>query len=227
MITSILLTVVTIAFGFYIYKNPPSKTHSTNSPSNSICMDYSNEPINKLRVDLIHKMVNGYKDKQLGYIKNGINGVDGINDDAHSIWFELETLKKFIYHIERNSTAKDKNISSKNLGIRLYYSKYPEGENWNRTHSDLVDLPYNYEKRHTLVMVPTIEKKGIHCDFNPIDVDTYLKGLSENPNYAATNTTTSIPALTVGRNSRSNSSNTGSQNHGGLIPPADGSGENF
>ena len=52
-------------------------------------------------------------------------------EDAKSISFDLETLKKFIYHIEAITKQNDDNITSERLGVRIYYAAYPEIENWN------------------------------------------------------------------------------------------------
>ncbi len=122
----ITLIFISITFGFYIYKLPLRKTvqtqvHSSNYHSNTrLCSDYSSENINKLKVNLIHNMTKGYKDNQLASIKRSQK------DDAHSIWFDLETLKKFIYHIEYKSSLMNRGI--KELGLRFYYSRYPAQE---------------------------------------------------------------------------------------------------
>ena len=63
MILPLLLAVVAIAFAVYVYKNPPGT--SCTCTKESVCMDYSNEPMSELGVPLIHEMVNGYKSNQL------------------------------------------------------------------------------------------------------------------------------------------------------------------
>ena len=220
MILPVLLALTATAFVVYVIKYPPTNCSAN---SNSICEDYSDKDVSKLRLDLIHTMVKGYRNNQLKSI------LRDIGDDAHSIWFDLETLKKFIYHIEYH-TEKSKKLLSKEeqmsvgkLGVRIYYSCYPS-EVSNLIYPDLSDLPGNYNKRHTLIMLPTMQRDETHMDFNPTDEKSFTLSKEKLKTYFASNSASSIPALGVFE-SHSNNRSTVSQNHGGLIPPADGSGE--
>lgn len=236
MITSVLLAVTIAAFGVYIYKFPPKKTPTSSTPvtsSNSICMDYSETKGSELSRALIREMAYGYRAHQLDKINTALK-----IDDAHSIWFKLETLKEFIYHLELNARKNGK--SSESLGLRIYYSRYPEIKTWKNTYTDLLDFigtpREKYEKLHTLVMIPTIKTqiKGetVNIDFNPKDITTYTTGLPEIPGDIPP--AIRIPALGgIFPNTPGNSINIAAksgnnilaQNHGSLIPPADGSGE--
>ncbi|NHN25054.1 hypothetical protein FIA58_005120 [Flavobacterium jejuense] len=244
MITGILIAVL-FAFGVYIYKFPPRKTTSTPCPcSNKICMDYPDDSISKLSVDLIHTMVKGYKKNQLDFINTHSRFVP--NDDAHSIWFDLETLKKFIYHIEKttlNKAAtvedlKSMDITKEKLGIRIYYTAYPENKIWSRFNDLMAFLEVKDEKLkkerlaygnlHSLVMVPTLDAKGngTNSDFNPLDPITYPNGLFDRLGYTfdpnnlnSLNRTMGLSGLTSNQNL-----STGAQNHGSLIPPATSNG---
>jgi hypothetical protein len=216
MITTILLGITLIVFAFYVYKFPPK---SKPSSENSICMDYSNVNMNQLEVDLVRNMIRGYKDHQKHYIDAASN----IND-AHSIWFDLETLKAFIYHVEYQTKQNTNVVTKPELGLRIHYSRYPEFKTW-KDHSDLNDLAQNplgkqYGQRHTLVIIPTIKRKdGENVNFNPLDNTTYANGMPFD--YPGTPSTTTVPSF-GGLNAKGNDSSgaTGSQNHGGLIPPA-------
>ncbi|CAA0242136.1 hypothetical protein [Tenacibaculum maritimum] len=226
MITSLLLAVVSIASGVYIYKYPPKKPARL---SEKICMDYSHEKGSELNLSLIHEMVNGYKKNQLAKINNGLD-----LNDAHSIWFDLETLKSFVYHVETN--AKQNNVSSKQLGLRIYYSRYPSIKTWKKPFSDLSlfladPITKQYEKLHTLVMIPTIKNaNNVAMDFNPKDKNTYKNGLPKVQ--GDINPKTRIPALsginpTTLTNNLVAKTTVLSQNHGSLIPPADDPGVSF
>ena len=103
MITTVLLIVVAIAFGLYVYKFPPKKNPCPCDTPNKICLDYSNSQINELRVDLIHTMTNKYRSNQLDFVNRNSDFLGYNKKDAHSIWFDLITLKKFMYHIEKTS----------------------------------------------------------------------------------------------------------------------------
>lgn len=229
MITGILIAVL-LAFGAYIYKFPPTRTPSQPIPNtNKICMDYSNQQMSELSVDLIHTMVDKYKGEQLKCINN--NNSCNIKEDAHSISFDLETLKKFIYHIEKN--AKDigalnsETITSKELGVRIYYAAYPEIETW-KNHDDLASflasnsIRSQYGHLHTLVMIPTRTKDNKTFDFNPLDYATYANGLYDRAGYHYNYTNTRTAALSL--KSDDDGNGTGSQNHGSLIPPATSNG---
>jgi len=197
---------------------------------NTICTNYSNEEISTLPVPLIHDMVNGYKNNQLQKIKNGIikNGDSLI--DAHSIWFDLETLKKFIYHIENETIKKDNSKSSKNLGIRIYYTVYPDEVDWPLAEYDNeFDNFLNhtekkrYGKYHTLVMIPTRKKGNLNIDFNPLDFNTYAQGL-KSPMHLLRYSRNPPEPLINGSPNRTlavGGTETSAQNHGSLIPPRD------
>lgn len=217
MILPLLLAVVAIAF--YVYKNPPGT--SCTCTKESVCMDYSNEPMSELGVPLIHEMVNGYKSNQLKHINNTTN-----MDDAHSIWFDLETVKAFVYHTEVNA-VKNK-VSKEDLGLRIYYSRYPEEKMWGN-YKDLTEgVDGDYQKRHTLVIVPTINRGKGDLDFNPLDTDTYAAGLKNIEDYANVNPNSTVRTLAFGvNNSRNSSNSSGAQNHGGLFPPRPTNGHAF
>lgn len=220
MTTGLLIAVV-IAFGAYIYKFPPKKSTSTPTPNpEKICMDYSKEKMSELSVDLIHTMVKGYQGKQL----NCINALPDFKEkgDAHSIWFDLETLKKFIYNIEKKS----KDITSKELGIRIYYAAYPQIDDWSK-YNDLTSfqtlnsIRKEYGYLHTLVMIPTRTIDNKTFDFNPLDFNTYLDGFYDKPGYHYNYSSSTTAALLMAKKDDGTDPNdfTSAQNHGQLFPP--------
>ena len=150
----------------------------------------------ELRVDLIHTMTNKYRSNQLDFVNRNSDFLGYNKKDAHSIWFDLITLKKFMYHIEKTSrdlgAGINRTISDKDLGIRIYYAAYPKKEeNWKVQFPDLIDLYSDpnkqlYEHLHTLVMVPTLNIEGKMVDFNPKDTATYPNGLYDMPGYVVT-----------------------------------------
>ncbi|UOX32475.1 hypothetical protein LXD69_10470 [Flavobacterium sediminilitoris] len=227
MITGILIAVL-LVFGVYIYKFPPTKRTSTPCPcSDKICMDYST-PMSDLSVDLIHTMVNKYRGKQL----NCINALNDFKEesDAHSIWFDLETLKKFIYNIEKQSKNKglenNEEITSKELGIRVYYAAYPEIKDWGK-YDDLISfqalnpITNKYGHLHTLVMIPTRSRGGKTFDFNPLDYDTYANGLYDRSGYHYNYANTRTAALLIAKMDDGTDPDVfmSAQNHGQLFPP--------
>lgn len=164
---SLIIVVILIAFGTYIYFYPPRKTDS-NSPSTNP---------STLRFSLIQEMTDNYKQTQLKAIENG--GQYAVPNDANSILFDLDTLKKFIGDIESN-VKRNQPGASKKLAIRMYYAAYPSNAKWSgRGYENLEKLLSNditrlYERKHTLILLPVIKNtKGVYADFNPLDISTY------------------------------------------------------
>ncbi len=155
----------------------------------------------RMSTDIIQELVDNYRNNQLNYINENL----GI-DDAHSIWFDLETVKKFIEQIELQARLNDPTCPDKDLGIRLYYAAYPE--------SPTDPVPADYAMRHTLVMVPTKKEESeggeiLNYDFNPFESDSG----------SHTQTALAITAG-LGRNALA-------QNHGILVPPGNGTVESY
>ncbi|WP_312902145.1 hypothetical protein [Chryseobacterium taichungense] len=155
---------------------------------------------NTMANDLIRTLVENYRSNQLMSVKEKL----GI-EDAHSIHFDLTTLKKFISDIEALSITNNPDIHAEDLGIRFYYAAYPKAENWDL----MVHTPVQkeYAGRHTLVMVPTIKRKDDNgeignYDFNPLAINGNL----------------GKRAMALGKNSDMESEII-CQNHGALIPP--------
>ena len=113
--------------------------------------------------------------------------------DALNIWFDLKILKNFIAFIE-SSACKANCDTSKRLGIRIYYGKYPDSTEL-ANYADLADVPKKYGKHHTVFMMPTfydsVAKKNLdfdpmqtaaNCNFKPFDnaYTTSVFGISIN-----------------------------------------------
>jgi hypothetical protein len=134
------------------------------------------------------------------------NGQVCTNDrDASSIWFGLDTLKKFIWMIENLNCM---NQCHDSLGIRFYYARYPDTATMRGTY-DLASLNLNYANKHTLFGIPTFRLGGVNIDFNPL---TGCRGAFDStkpssPNYLLF----SLMGLP----------GSDGQNHGGLAPPPD------
>lgn len=255
MVLTILLVALILALLFYIFQLrtqlsqqlqviQASQTSQGTANSNAICMDYSNEIMNKMEINAVQNMIENYKDNQLKEINNGMNWLQNpdpyANSDSQSILFKLETLKKFIYHVEMKSRQHGvKNTD--HLGLRIYYSAYPDAESeseWKLNgFTDFQDLPYSYKKRHTLVMIPAkfnTNDKDFN-DFNPIDNAEYGKLVDGEGDmtymYQYKKDNTPIPVLVIGKSDQNTEddpiSSAGTQNHGSLFKPGKGSGSSF
>ena len=121
---------------------------------------------NTMSCDFIQTLVNNYRNNHLAFVKDKL----GI-DDAHSIHFDLATLKKFISDIETETQKNSPNTTDKDLGIRFYYAAYPKKEDWGIMNGTPIGT--EYAERHTLVLVPTMKADDgqgnmLPYDFNPL-----------------------------------------------------------
>ncbi|NER19054.1 hypothetical protein [Spongiivirga citrea] len=217
-------------------------------PDKTICLDYSDTEVDVLPNTLINDMVKLYSTNQLSAVNSKMVRVNqrtypvgskiidpDLNtsqqefEDAKAIWFDLETLKKFIYHIENETKKVDaKIVQSNKLGIRIYYASYPSFETWStRPDGEALEKLRNYPKaneygfKHTLLMIPTFEQGGVNYDFNPLDAETYdERGMQGNDSY---NSDSGIVKPVLGiplfMNVRSSEGEITARNHGGLYPP--------
>lgn len=161
---------------------------------------------NTMNCELIQTLVDNYRKNHLVSIKDKL----GI-DDAHSIHFDLATLKKFISDIEDETKKNNPGVTDEDLGIRFYYAAYPKAEDW----AIMANTPISveYAERHTLVMIPTMKMEDeegmlLNYDINPLDSDTY--NINSNRKAIALNGNTGLSSLEAL-----------SQNHGNLVPPDD------
>jgi hypothetical protein len=173
--------------------------NKTTSNNDAICMDYSSETMSELPADLICGMINNYRNPQ-GNINN--------ETDSHSVRFNIEELKQFIYHMEKRAQLQDSSITSDRLGIRFYVARYPS-----QLPQEILEHPDvkpSYAGKKTLVLVPTrkdiVNGDEVHTDYNILDGQIYSQ-------YFNSSNMSSTPFLAM--------------NHGSLIPPADIEQEGF
>ncbi len=224
---------ISLAFIGYIIKYPPTRVPMNNE--NEICVDYSSQLKSKLTNGLVHDMVHLYRNNQL----DNIQGVASkpINQDAYSIWFDLDTIKKFIYHFEHDM-KNDGTYSKNKRGLRIYYAAYPDSTSWKKAEyknalADMLKDPMkrNYEKKHTLVMIPTLQTNdGRIVDINLFDKNTFANGIqkyefeqgkSNMPTYVRPKSLYSL--LSIAKTSTTSLPNPeddiAARNHGNLAPP--------
>ncbi|WP_298140838.1 hypothetical protein [Flavobacterium sp.] len=193
--------------------------------SNDICMDYTTVPPPTLTSDLVSSMVGTYSGAQLNNIQTATT--NPVPNDARAIWFELETLKKFLYHIEHSANENLSALNGRKLGVRIYYAAYPKNDKMKDFSQYQTDTTFSfnpaYEGKHTLVMVPTIsERDGNVYDFNPLDVNSYNGFVNMTPKGRYSNSN-SYQMLTLGAGAvevtSSGSTTVNVRNHGTLFPP--------
>ena len=161
---------------------------------------------NTMTCDFIKILIENYRKNQLRSVKEKM----GI-DDAHSIHFDLTTLKKFISDIETAAQQNNPEAKTEDLGIRFYYAAYPKAADWDI----MAKTPIGVEcaERHTLVMVPTLKKNGENGE--PLCYD-----------FSPTHSGGEIIAMASARGTNLQGDLI-SQNHGTLSPPNNITAESF
>lgn len=137
------------------------------------CLTSSGNQFHYMDGDLLRRMARDYRSHYQKKITNAYSAsarIDSITD-ASSIWFSLDSLKRFIGEIEYNVCKNKKGPGKLELGIRIYYAKYPSTGALS-PYKDLKDVPPEFENVHTVFMVPTFDKiidvgKLQHVDFAP------------------------------------------------------------
>lgn len=126
------------------------------------CTNYTGQQFGGINLSTARMLARDYRQINIPLLEAGEGGLQ----DATSVWLSLETLKSYISKIE--SAACVKGCGDKmNLGVRIYYGRYPEISGWN---NDLEEVPDNYAEHHTIFMVPTYQDAlngSVQWDFDP------------------------------------------------------------
>ena len=206
--------------GLLLLSNTNTQKESKNQPyiQCDSCTSYANyPPFNYLDVDMLHAMANKYKTT----ITSNVNGKIMVSqflqnkvEDSKSIWFSLDSIKRFIWEIETNM-CKNQCITQVNkheLGIRLYYARYPLAYKRVSPFKQLLSLNPSYQNLHTIFMVPTYNENGVDWDFDP------RLRTAKNCRPSIENGTQALIFAPL---------NTSAQNHGSLCPPLNCDGATF
>ena len=233
LIISNLITFALLAF-MSCEKTTPSETRANPVPLSSAkgssssatapvecnpCFDYTTIPFSGLNAGTAYTVSYNYKT-----INQPLLYIDGVGDDANSIWFSLESLKNFIWKVE-TSVCEKKCPKPLQLGIRLYYGRYPE-----QLTNDLAELNPEFAQRHTVFMVPTFQDESneqVHWDFDPWhwgndrcrpkSMSDWFTAFGNKP-FGADNSL----IFSIGEDQYFNEGNgtlSSAMNHGDLIPP--------
>ncbi|MCZ8196146.1 MAG: hypothetical protein O9267_00900 [Flavobacterium sp.] len=228
LLTALLTYFLTCYFCKKKFGDIPENTRSLTD----ICMDYDTITPPTLTTEMVKSMVTQYSGAQLNSIQTA--STNAVAVDARSIWFDLETLKEFLYQIEHNVNKNPTQGRDKELGVRIYYAAYPDNTKMRDLAATQTDpnFSYNpaYEKKHTLVMIPTIEKDGKNYDFNPLDVNSYIGFTNMKAGGPYSPNSSSYATLSLGTSANPLNplpNPTIVRNHGILNPPATSSGMSF
>lgn len=234
LLTALLTYFLTCYLCKKKFEDIPENTRSLTD----ICMDYDTITPPTLTTEMVKSMVTQYSGAQLNSIQTAPTNAVAV--DARSIWFDLETLKEFLYHIEHNVTKNATQARNKELGVRIYYAAYPKNDKMRNLAATQTDpnFSYNpaYEKLHTLVMIPTIAgDHGENYDFNPLDANSYVGFVNMRKDGAFSSNSSSYSTLSLGTSANPvntaqgiNANNAvNARNHGMLFPPDNVTGSIF
>lgn len=214
---SVVLLVTSIVLGYQLYELRPRENTCL-----TLKYDYTNKPwTGQIDAKLAKVMADNYKaDIQKSLIS--INNTITSDSDARSVWFPLESIKSYIWDIERQSCLNA--CDPENLGLRIYFAKYPESSSPYWTWPGLWKVKNEYANHHTIFMIPTYRNGGNDIDFDPWKGCGKLlpPGTIVNPLDNANSNKDKYVFYYV----RSETGGDG-KNHGGLIPPGNPSGTSF
>lgn len=192
----------------------------------SLCKTYERSELQGINAETAKGMSQTYRKENQLRMKDNTR-------DARSAWFSLESMKAFIYLIEKASCDSGCSQNLK-LGIRVYYAKYPPERDFPESLSKAI--PGSYAEHHTLFMVPTYRREDsmdINYDFDPWHIGgtpckpkTFNSLFNQNFPFSDSNR-----SLILSIDTRQLTSDDGTvvgfldpmapliKNHGGLIPP--------
>jgi hypothetical protein len=234
---SIVLNVLLLGVsGYLLYKlrNPTAISTRVPDRCQSTKYDYSGVPFEGIVSYTTAKALADYYNKsttsKLLFPTNDSNLIPG--NDARSVWFPLERLKKFIWNIEKENCGKP---CPHDLGLRVYFARYPQQADtlWQKDY--LTGVSTTFANRHTVFMVPTYydESKKTDVDFFPGD-ETCSRPLEEWARIPVASGEVfknqykdiKIPFIIMAGAIPLSEPGDG-QNHGGLIPPGTATGTSF
>lgn len=164
-------TILFAGIALYLFLNPGDKM-----PDGFVnCYTGTNAEtkFDGIEAPLVKVMLEKYRTNHWANYK--IDGVDSM--DSRSVWFSLKRLKTFINLIETKACENGCTKELPELGIRMYFAEYPDSlpkagdialpwESY--PHLANGNVPIEYQKHHTLILVPTIDlEKNVHLDFDP------------------------------------------------------------
>jgi hypothetical protein len=189
-------------------------TEKGRDPKKDVVLNYADSTFVGLSSEQAEFIASKYSRNYLTLINKNLN-----IDDARTIWFSLDELKKFIWNIEYHTLKTTDKVSTSQLGVRIYYAQNPSKEEI-ETNIHLKNFKIDYASRHTLFMVPTVRiNDTTNIEFDPrqaykasregkFDGFVPLRKLKRNPK-------SSVPFKQVEPNDEENTI----LNHGTLCPP--------
>jgi hypothetical protein len=123
-------------------------------------------------LDAMKAMVSTYETERVALINTNpqLRRTNGENFvDSKSGWVSLDDLSSFIDEIK--AAAKNKGLETKDLGVRMYYTVYPQQQAGESSY--FKSLENEYRSRQTFLMLPTYHdsKTNANCDILSTNAD--------------------------------------------------------
>jgi hypothetical protein len=156
------LLTVALSFGlgaltiYFVQRTSPAP-----SATNQICLDYSASHFTGANLDTVLSDLARYNGTHVPAVEADMRN-NGINKRASRVCtFPLDTLKKFIYFLEKYSSQY--RVSPQDLAIGFYYGVYPK--------KMISTTGEDYGSLHTLFMVPATfdQDEKRYVDYDPIN----------------------------------------------------------
>ncbi|MBS1772864.1 MAG: hypothetical protein JST82_08385 [Bacteroidetes bacterium] len=223
LVVTNLLTLSVMLNGCDPEEDPANNANkTTTTASNCYPAVTATSGFQGLNALLVYRMAKEYRLRQLSAINSAYYATTSVgatptDGDARSVWFDMETIKRFIYTVETTTCNRCGNNSNPRLGIRVYYGTYPDTTDtiWNT--SAMAGVDRSFAGKHTVMFVPTYfdSASNANVDFDPQFVTgncdfTAIQSFYETMK-TATLSTTEFTILS--------SMNGMAQNHGDMIPP--------
>jgi hypothetical protein len=229
LLASTVLLALLSGYLTYRLLSPPPTLVNTPPPKTcaSLPYDYSNgDSVGIINYETAQLLAKNYNDTKRGIVAYNIKEkAYQPGEDSRNIWFSLDRLKNFIWHIENQNC---KNGCTDSLGLRIYFGRYPSLDRYEATTEKGLDsVPKEYSNRLTLFMVPTYKDKpdNFYHDFYPPGKEcrtSFANSPSQiNGELVSHDITPQIFLFDVSGGTKE------SQNHGGLIPPGNPTGSSF
>lgn len=188
--------------------------------------DYSKkEPEGLINYEAAQALAENYNKDRGAIPTYNREGKVEIGQDSKSIWFSLERLKNYIWHVEKQGCE---NNCTDSLGLRICFARYPDLYTYNNSSAEgLNNIPKDYSNRHTVFMVPSYKNAstGVYHDFYPGGKGCTTVAANVPGRYLGEFFVSYIsPSIFLPDVSGPNGD---SQNHGGLIPPGVSTGSGF
>jgi hypothetical protein len=167
-----------------------------------------------LNVKAAKEMADRYDaDKEKAYISE--DGHMTNIEDAHRVWFSIEELKQYIWMMEDTLCKQGCNMDSLNLGIHIYFAKYPDS-----TGTAALGADPKYSKHQTVFMTATYKGIKNNVDFDPWHIGT--QKCKPTPLSAFLRLANNKDGMML--KGAGDEGDAGVLNHGNLAPPPGGSG---